>query len=376
MCLYLSNTASNSANVENFCNILYNYNCVNFPVFIVGDFNMPTIDWSIPATSAGKNQQVFLKFCTDNALKQLISEPTRCNGNILDLLLCNTINNKYLNSHCVDAPMSNSCDHYFIHFSLIWPFTQNKSVTKMPNFRRANYELISNMLSIVDWEHIIDKNKDNIQTLYNHIIDKLSKMIYDYVPSKSKSHKIKKPQNIAVVLKEKLQLYRECKRNPQLTPAYKTKSKQYDQLVKQWCNQMELSLYCNPTPSKFYGYVNKKLNSRSFIPPLLTDKGNLISSDKRKADLLNTFFHSVFTQDDGHALKLNCKVTRPQFMKDVIVTEADVAKSIQKLNNSLSRTPENIPAYFLKKLLFHYYMFQLICTIFVYLKAICLISGN
>ena len=43
-------------------------------------------------------------------------------------------------------------------------------------------------------------------------------------------------------------------------------------------------------------------------------------------DLLNTFFHSVFTQDNGHALKLNCKVTRLQFMKDVIVTEADVAQ--------------------------------------------------
>ena len=83
-------------------------------------------------------------------------------------------------------------------------------------------------------------------------------MIYDYIPSKSKSHKIKKPQHIAVVLKKKLQLYRKCKRNPQLTPAYKTKSKQYDQLVKQWYNQIELSLCCNPTPSKFYGYVNKK----------------------------------------------------------------------------------------------------------------------
>ena len=70
ICVYIfPNTASNNTNVENFCNILYNYVCVNFPVFIVGDFNMPTIDWSIPATSAGKNQQVLLKFCTDNALK-------------------------------------------------------------------------------------------------------------------------------------------------------------------------------------------------------------------------------------------------------------------------------------------------------------------
>ena len=35
----------------------------------------------------------------------------------------------------------------------------------------------------------------------------VSKMISDYVLSKSKSHKIKKPQHIAVVLKEKLHLY-------------------------------------------------------------------------------------------------------------------------------------------------------------------------
>ena len=115
---------------------------------------------------------------------------------------------------------------------------------------------------------------------------------------------------------------------------------------------------------------NKKLNSRLFISPLLTDKGNLISSDKKKTDLLNTFFHSVFTQDNGHALKLNCKVTRQQFMKDVIVTEANVTKSIQKLNNSLSRTQKNIPSYFLKKIAFP------ILHVLTYLYNLCLSKGS
>ena len=55
--VYIStNTAFNSANVENLFNVLYNYVCVNFPIFIVGDFKLPTIDWSIPTTFAGKNQ--------------------------------------------------------------------------------------------------------------------------------------------------------------------------------------------------------------------------------------------------------------------------------------------------------------------------------
>ena len=40
ICVYISShTAFNSVNVENLCNVLYNYVCVNFPVFIVGDFN-------------------------------------------------------------------------------------------------------------------------------------------------------------------------------------------------------------------------------------------------------------------------------------------------------------------------------------------------
>ena len=97
---------------------------MNFPVFIVRDFNLLTFDWSVPSTSVGKNQRIFLKFCTDNSLKQIISEPPHCNGNILDLLICNTIGSKYLNSHFVDALMSNSCNHFSIQFSLIWTSTK------------------------------------------------------------------------------------------------------------------------------------------------------------------------------------------------------------------------------------------------------------
>ena len=44
---------------------------------------------------------------------------------------------------------------------------------------------------MVDWEYIIDKSEDNIQTLYDDSINKLSKAICDYVPSKSKSNKLK-----------------------------------------------------------------------------------------------------------------------------------------------------------------------------------------
>ena len=56
-------------------------------------------------------------------------------------------------------------------------------------------------------------------------------------------------------------------------------------------------------------------------------------------------------------------------MKDVIVTEPDVVKSIQKLNNSLSKTPENIPAYF-KKIAFP------LLHVLTHLYNLCLSKGN
>ena len=57
-------------------------------------------------------------------------------------------------------------------------------------------------------------------------------------------------------------------------------------------------------------------------------------------------------------------------MKDVIVTEADVTKSIQKLNNSLSRTLENIPAHLLKKIAFS------LLHVLTHLYNLCLSKHN
>ena len=36
-------------------------------------------------------------------------------------------------------------------------------------------------------------------------------------------------------------------------------------------------------------------------------------------------------------------------MQDIGITTADVAKALQRLNTSMSRSPDNIPAYFLKQ---------------------------
>ena len=46
-------------------------------------------------------------------------------------------------------------------------------------------------------------------------------------------------------------------------------------------------------------YINSKLNHSGGIPPLQKEDGSFALSDKDKCHLLNQYFASVFTKDDG-----------------------------------------------------------------------------
>ena len=74
------------------------------------------------------------------------------------------------------------------------------------------------------------------------------------------------------------------------------------------------------------------------------------SSDKDKADMLNDVFHKVFTVDNN--IKVNLATFPHQLppMADIEVAPEDIVKSVNNLKGSLSRTPDNIPAYFFKEI--------------------------
>ena len=85
------NAAASLENIDKVCKILTSCINVSFPTFVLGDFNLPYIDWSIPISHGGVNHQAFVQFCINNSLNQLIAEPTHSNGNILYLFYFATI---------------------------------------------------------------------------------------------------------------------------------------------------------------------------------------------------------------------------------------------------------------------------------------------
>ena len=49
----------------------------------------------------------------------------------------------------------------------------------------------------------------------------------------------------------------------------------------------------------FFKYINKKLNGSNGIAPLKDKDGVLLTDSHSKAELLNEYFSSVFTCDNG-----------------------------------------------------------------------------
>ena len=349
-------SSHNSKIMTNICTTLKNCYTPSEPFYLFGDFNLPKINWDIPVSLIpGKSelhisQTNFLDFCIENTLQQCIDVPTHEKGNILDLLLCNPLAHNSLISTSVLPPLSSSCDHSMISFSLKFAFKEPLEKSFIyPDFHNANYALINQELEKVNWDSLFNSGLD-FQSMYNEFILSLHAIIARFVPLKSsKSKRHGRPKHISKLLKQKLSLYKKVKTNPSLKNEYKALSKNYEKVVNDWHDKKESKICNNPSNKKFFNLVKKKMHYTSVVPPLVDKDKRLYTTDEEKANLMNTTFQKVFTKDNG--IPVNIPTRQCPMMRDFDILATDIHVAIANLKNKVCRTPENIPPFFIKKII-------------------------
>ena len=95
--------------------------------------------------------------------------------------------------------------------------------------------------------------------------------------------------------------------------------------------------------------MNKKTKNSNIIPPLKVEGRKTLIRSSDKANVLNSTFKKVFINDDGNLPTLSSHNKDIVPMPWTVISPSDVKKSIRNLKNSVSRTPDEIPAMFLKK---------------------------
>lgn len=277
-------------------------------ILVTGDGNAPGVDW-VNCTSNSPPQHmdsIFLNGIRDSFLIQHVTEPTHhppnCRANILDLVFTNEAGMVQGINHM--SPLGKS-HHQVLSFDFICN-TDEDDVTEVmrPDYNNADIQGMKSVLKNYDWSILDGKNVDDA---WSACSNKLSDLEKKFVPKKKNSKKKRrKPlwMNHSALRKVKLKhaaymRYLDTKEGTDYSFFARLRNQ-----AKWACRQAvvsfekKLASEAKSNNKAFFAYVRSKLKTREGIGDLIDKNGNLASTNSDKAEVLNNYFSSVFTNED------------------------------------------------------------------------------
>ena len=330
-------------------------------VMILGDFNHPEINWKTQSCASPRSHpaNLFLESVRDSFLTQHVFEPTHYRGsqtaNILDLLLTNEAG--MVEDLTYHSPLGKS-HHSVLQFTLKCYYNAKLSSRETYQYEKGNYQGLRNHLGSLDWDKCLENKstEECWETLLNTILEAQKK----YVPRKTvKGNVTKKKQplwmNEAAMTKvrKKHAAWRRYMgtREGQDYTAFCRARNQAKWATRQALRQFESNIAreARRDPSSFYKYVRSKTKTRTGIGDLKSD-GKIAQTDQEKAEVLNSFFASVFTHENSSELPDFPDRSYTSILDSIKFTPALVKKSLQKLNPNKSPGPDGLHPYLLREL--------------------------
>lgn len=328
-------------------------------VILLGDFNLPDIDWNSFNYPDSTVHNLFMSVFQHHGLSQFIVSPTR-SDNILDLLF--STHHDALANISIQPPLSSS-DHNTILFDLNLPISNlpdpaDPSKSIYYDYKNADFPSINHYLSSVDWPSCFSACS-NIDDYLSIFLNHLNYAISSFVPTRSSppSHRNRKlhrkyPRFIRNMLSVKALLWRRYRLSPSAASkqVYTKQSFKCKAAIESFYVKIEDNLSCSNDLGAFYKYVNRKLHRVPPVHPLARPDGSLTVDPSEQAKLFNLFFSSVFTVDNGLLPSFQSRCSANNALSEVYFSAQLVYREISRLKNSNSSGPDGISNNFLKSI--------------------------
>ena len=277
-------------------------------IFVVGDLNMPKIQWD-QFHSRDNVEQLFLNTFSNLALDQLIDVPTHIKGNILDLLLTN--NPGVVSDVKVDGG-SQLCksDHYSISFN-IKSRVKKKRLAKREiyNYKRADWESINNELSLVNWDSLLLSN-DDIELAWSRFKNKLFLITDRHIPKIKVDNSSQPPwfdsetHNLCRD-KERLRFRYKQSKAMEHYVQYSDCRQKFKRLVQQKMrdNFNNVEDDSSLITKKFWSYVKSSSNGHR-IPEIIHLDDVYRTDPAEQAELFNNYFYRQFSEQSTYNIQI------------------------------------------------------------------------
>ena len=335
---------------------------------IVGDFNLPDVDWSsstVLPSSTPLNRiasELTLQFMEDHLHSQFILEPTR-GDNTLDLLLSNSTN---LVSHVSvsDTPLS---DHRLIEIYIshnpCQPLEPNppdflSSSFRSLDFSKANFEDLNSTLLEINWQELWDicNVPDDFSELLPMVLLQVceAKCPRKMPPSKKQCHSLRALSRKKRRIRKQLD---KALANP-LSPTAQVKSLETklsltyadikDDINKNLAFKETQAVNKIRENSKyFFSYAKKFSKQKHSIPMLFDENNSICSTPEGIANILQRQFCKVFSDpnktDHDSALFDPPTIAHPSDDDQLRFSVEDIILAIDDIKPTAAAGPDEVP---------------------------------
>ena len=323
----------------------------NSPIWIACDFNLPDINWE-DGSITGHNYphnfaELLLDFINTFGFTQTVDSPTRRN-NTLDLFLTNRPS---LVTSCKVIP--GFSNHEIVHVSTYVIAPSNFSARSVPLWHKADFDLIrETILNFSDYflnEHTTDTPVNILWEEYKSLCESCLTL----VPHTQTSDKHRSPwitKQIKRLSRQKQRRYNKA-RSTNLSndwENYYSIKKELQRVCRNSHNNYLSSLLSSESkPTKrFWAFIKNKRKDQVSINTLCSN-GHTYTDSRAKADVLNNYFSTVFTNEDLTSLPTIDSDPIPD-ISPLNIDLVGVQKLLEDLDAHKALGPDNIPPRLLK----------------------------
>ena len=328
-------------------------------LLLMGDFNFPKIDWANYYVDAGENsvESRFFERTQDMFLHQHVDFPTRFRmgqePSSLDLVFTNEAN--MIDEVTSYAPLGLS-DHVSLAFQFACrsdPYAK-RSKTVSRNYFKGDYEKCKKSFEEVNWDELLrDKNVEDGWSEIKQVMDRVvSENIPLWKEGDKKQTKSYVKGSVKKLVKSKHELWVRYQRTKSYFDwqAYVRQRNIVTKELRKCRRDHERRLVkdIKTKPKAFYGYLNSSQKVKVGAGHLEKENGSLTSSEEEAAQVLCSFFQSVFVQeDDGPLPEFACRTDT--VLNNIVFSVNDVKKKLLALKEDKAMGPDGMHPKLLKE---------------------------
>uniref|UniRef100_A0A8R1YXI1 Endo/exonuclease/phosphatase domain-containing protein n=1 Tax=Pristionchus pacificus TaxID=54126 RepID=A0A8R1YXI1_PRIPA len=252
----------------------------DFPCIILGDFNLPHIDWlglSLPS------QNDLLDFVSDHHFSQFVPFPTRFN-NFLDLVFCDRdiIHNA--------SPLLPISDHLSVGFELRIPSPPPRHHVPSRVYRLADWTTINSCIFNHDWT--VALRDLNATDSFIYFVEFVNNVLDSCVPLSKPSSLCRYPRNVKILFSKSNHLARIA---PNSLACHKMAQRFNSALLDYHC-YLENRIVATSNSKAFYKFCSGKLKAPKSTPSaIINSSGATLLTNQDKCVAFSEFFCSAFT---------------------------------------------------------------------------------